>query len=333
MTETKGIALSAYTEKLYRVGDEFQGKPVLTFDLEERLGEKAIKYLRDCYDDMPLLEAVRRLPLSGFEHLTFDELCKVKYSSCIMMSDDVEKSFEEGDLHHHVLMRKIMSSMWRWGTSSRKWNEVVDAYEGILRFDLPMKDFEVRLDFTDWWHAFGRGRSSNVWLDGVFAYLIYYRGKHVMTLGFSVAKDRKLLVQQIQLRERRGNRWLYKLPSNYVEFFLGLFRESFPDHQLHVVDGGAIAKKNLDGYINGYRELRESIKRQRERVARSDEKYIAEEKKSLLRYRDMVPQYREKIAHLKADQPRLRALYGDTGRFALGEPFVINGLKHYPVAA
>src|SRR3546814_1923886 len=64
------------------------------------------------------------------------------------------------------------------------------------------------------------GKHSRTPLDGVFAYLVQYKGEHVMTLGFSLINDRQILLQQVQLKNRTGNRWLFRFPENRLEFII-----------------------------------------------------------------------------------------------------------------
>src|SRR3546814_4012996 len=81
------------------------------------------------------------------------------------------------------------------------------------------------------------GKHSRTPLDGVFAYLVQYKGEHVMTLGFSIINDRQILLQQVQLKNRTGNRWLFRFPENRLEFIIDKFRSAFRGYRIHIVDG------------------------------------------------------------------------------------------------
>src|SRR3546814_5464994 len=113
----------------------------------------------------------------------------------------------------HELLRKIKSSIWRWSLNDKSRNEVVDAYAAIRSFDLGIEGLEVTLDYTNGYNEQGMGKHSRTPLDGVFAYLVQYKGEHVMTLGFSIINDRQILLQQVQLKNRTGNRWLFRFPE------------------------------------------------------------------------------------------------------------------------
>jgi hypothetical protein len=207
--------------------------------------------------------------------------------------------------------------MWRWGCGDRSWNEVVDAYNGIRNFSLGVDGFELRLDFTTWFNYRGYSRESRTFLDGVFGFLVYYKGEHVMTLGFSFARDRRLLVQQVQLTKRKGNRFLFKLPANRVEWILQRFGEAFPNHVLCIADGGDIANSHL----KSYKEALQSFKEMETR-GQAD----AEDRKH-------IEILESKVTHLTADLPRLRDFYANVGCFTRGEEFKSNGVRHYALAA
>lgn len=57
-----------------------------------------------------------------------------------------------------------------------------------------------------------------------------------MTIGFAPSAH-GILVAQVQLRQKRGNRFLYKLPMPYFDFALDLLRRAFPDEPLYLVTG------------------------------------------------------------------------------------------------
>jgi hypothetical protein len=57
-----------------------------------------------------------------------------------------------------------------------------------------------------------------------------------MTIGLALS-EHGILVAQVQLREKRGNRFLYKLPMPYLDFALDLVQRAFPDDALWLVTG------------------------------------------------------------------------------------------------
>lgn len=314
----QGYALSQFTAELTKVDDALNERPMDSFDVMALLGPKVRQHLidRGYSPDSSVDDCVRRLPAEVLTHfLTVDQLTKVKYSQFITMDSSVEDLYQDDP--QYSFLRKIENSMWRWGMGRSDWNAVVDAYNGIRTFEVPVDGFEVRLDYTTGHNERGFSRESRTFLDGVFGFLLYYRGEHVMTLGFSVAKDRKLLVQQVQLTKRKGNRFLFKLPANRMEFFLDCFAKAFPAFTICVADGRDVAQSN----INSYKEGLAGLIRRKER-GWHDEGDVEQQAK-----------YETKIAHLEGDLPRLAAFYAGVGHFKRGETIKTNGIRHYALAA
>ena len=99
------------------------------------------------------------------------------------------------------------------------WNILVDAYNELKNFTFGLPDFDVTLDWTNYSSDGGHGFVSKTYLDGSVAFLVHYKGKYVMTIGFTFSGDRKLILKQIQPVNEKGNRWLFKIPGgrlNYV---------------------------------------------------------------------------------------------------------------------
>ena len=306
-----GYELAEFREPLKRVPAHRTKKPAMTLNIEGILGAAFLQKSQEIFEDTDLETILRRMPSKFMvKKFSFDQLCKIRYSQFIQMDRTVEALFE--DERQYAIVHKIQNCMWRWGCGSGVWNEVVDAYDGIRNFSIPIADFEVRLDFTTGYNERGRSREARIYLDGVFGFLVYYKGEHVMTLGFSVTKGRRLLIQQVQLAQRKGNRFLFRLPPNRVEFFVERFVAAFPRHKVFIVDGTDICKQNLGSYQLGL-----------DRIVRINEhntsERIAEERLSL----------EESIRHLTAELPRLTALYANTGAFRRCSEYVVNGIKHY----
>ena len=216
--------------------------------------------------------------------------------------------------------------MWRWGMSKGTWNEVVDIYQGVRNFSLGINsDFEIRLDYTTGYNEFGHSKYSRTYIDGVFSFLIYYKRKHVMTIGFSFMDNHRVLIQQVQLKQSSGNRWLYKFPQNRLEFVVDLFAKYFSDFSLHVIDGKSLVKKTVADYENGLQRAEERIERDL-RYAAADPGHCGADIKE---DEDAVATFKSRIAHLKEDMKRLALFYSDCGRHHLGEPLVANRITHY----
>src|SRR5581483_4269851 len=130
--------------------------------------------------------------------------------------------------------------------SSAKWNEVVDAYNALRSFSvMPEKGFELLLDHSTYYNEYGWSHYNRLYLDGVFGYLLLYKGEHVLTIGFSIMGGKRLLIQQVQAPARKGNRALYRLPHNRVEFVIELFERHFEGYELSLVTGESLVEKTL----------------------------------------------------------------------------------------
>ena len=326
-----GIELSTYSADLRRVPAHLRLKPARGFDAWERIGPEARSRIMERYgqaDEACLESYCSSYPLSAFASLTFDELCKVRHSRNTMMSSDVESLFDCDP--RYVVVRKIESSVWRWGHAKADWNELVDAYDGIRRFDLSLHGFDAVLDHTTGWNEKGYSEHSRTYLDGVFGLVVRHRGRHAMTIGFSFAGRRRILLQQVQLARRSGNRWLYRFPANRLEFVIGRLAAAFPRHAILVADGASLAERTLRSYEQSLKESRHNAARHRQSIdcgqaCRWEAGWLA----SAL---EAIERIEGRIAHLAEDAPRLAAFYADAGRHDLGaETVTINGLGHHAV--
>lgn len=171
---------------------------------------------------------------------TPDELTRIMWSEHTQNSvDDHFCDRDQESPYDHVLW-KIRHSIYMWGMSD-KYNTFVSFYEGLQRLSFGA-GFEVRLDHTDSINERGTAVYTRnappkpIWLDGEFGLLVYYKGKHVLTVGFS-ATGAGVLLHQVQLREKKGNRFLYKLPCSYLEHTINCFHAAFHDLPILLIDG------------------------------------------------------------------------------------------------
>jgi hypothetical protein len=319
----EGIELRSLIGELVKVDPEFEIKPAHSIvDVDNKL-DFCHEYIAARFDNFTFAEQYRDLPIEAFRHFTFDEICKLKYSSNNMMDSSVEQLFES-QVNYHVI-RKIMGSMWRWGAGNGTWNEIVDAYNGIKHFSLGLNsDFEIRLDYTNGMNPFGYSRFCSTYLDGVFAFLVHYKGKHVMTISFSVMAGRRLLIQQVQLKQPFGNRWLYKFPPQRLEFVIDLFALYFPSFSHFVIDGKALTLKTITSYQQGL----SSVEQWLEVFCVSN--YIDPD--TALAHRQKketeAAHFRERVAHVTGEQKRLTSFYANCGRYKRGKTLVTNGIAH-----
>lgn len=326
----KGLHLRSLTGELHAVEPEHNVKPVLSIqEVDTKLGAWQGYLYERWGDHFSFLNEYHRLPLKALGGFSFDELCKLKYSTDIMMDESVNKLFET--CPRHEVVRKITSSMWRWGFTRGTWNGLVATYDNIRNFTfLDDPNFEIRLDHTTYYNECGWSKYKRIFLDGVFAFLVYYKGTHVLTIGFSIPEDNKLLIQQVQSAKRAGNRFLYRLPANRIEFVIELFQKNFPGYCIRVVDGASLAKKTLESYASGVHVLQERCDRYRKEL--ETDKADACIKEWLRTSELEKTELKSKIAQLKADKSRLASFYGNAGRFALGPAAnQINGLNHCDV--
>lgn len=324
----KGIRLDALSQTLHKVGKRNARNPaVLIMDAETKLGPWKQKIEEYGYD--PTFQKYYHwLPLEAFRGFSFEELCCLFYSKNSLMHDSVEKLFESNP--QHEVVRKIINSFWQWGAGRGTWNELVEAYENIRyfhAFDGP--DFELRIDHATWHNPYGYAKYSRIYLDGIFAFLVYYKKQHVMTIGFSVMEGHELLIQQVQLATSHGNRWLYKLPSNRLEFVIGLFQKNFLGYGLWLVDGESLLKKTLADYQRGLELSNNTLIRYRnssERVPEEDREFV---KKMLVKAQNDKDAFEAKIAHLESNRRRLVNFYHDAGVFKPTQSEIFNNILHH----
>ncbi|MBN9452229.1 MAG: hypothetical protein J0I42_09785 [Bosea sp.] len=327
-----GMQLTTYAAGTFaKVPEHLDQEPARSFDLAERLGERVCAWLRDdrgLKAGADVLELSSSIPMRVFEARTsLDELCKVKHQCKFMMDHSVEEAFKADPTLR--LIQKVGSSMWRWGCGRGGWNETVDAYEGIRSFEIGHPAFEATFDHSTGYNERGYSEHSRTFLDGALAFLVHYKGEHVLTVGFSLMAGRRLLLQQVQAKSRTGNRWMFKLPRNLTEHVLDRLAAAFPNHALFVADGGDLIGETLASYRRGLRAATEDSARARKALERDpkDERGL----RRLAESRAERRTFKDKIAHCKADLPRIAAAYAASGRHALGQTLKVNGLRHYAV--
>jgi|GEM_PF-1665249 len=140
---------------------------------------------------------------------------------------------------HFIYAHKLALSAWHWLSAGPKdengkvaWERVVQFHRFFMDFTFA-EGFDVTIDHSHHWvNKRGPGEYTGftkdpvtgasvdgTWLDGEFGLLISQNGKHLLTLGVCTT-GAGILVNQIQLKQKRGNRWLYKLPMPHFDFAL-----------------------------------------------------------------------------------------------------------------
>jgi hypothetical protein len=316
----QGITLDAYGPALAHVAPEHDECPVRSFDPYAFYREGARDAVREEYGTDEFEQIIHRLPVKALQALGTGNAAMAFVSRTGCGCSDAERDLCKDPVID--LVRKIRSSMWRWGHEKALWNEIVDAYDGIRSFDPGVAGFDVQLTYTTGYnengnncreHA-GEQGGDRVWLDGVFGFLVRWKGEHVMTIGFTVVAGRRILLQQVQAASKTGNRWMFRLPANRMEFVIDRLRTAFPGHAILVADGADYASVSMDQY----RRRLETVR------ARTDK-----DQDDL----DEIAHLRACIANLKRDVPRIAALYRDVGRHGLGEKVEVAGRTHYALAA
>lgn len=165
---------------------------------------------------------------------------------------------------------KLRSSLMFYGRAyDANWNSLVTGYYAIPDFDFG-PGFEVRFDHNRPMNSWGLAfhieqqirdrekslpgiswdekqeywRNNKLYIDGIFIYLIYYRGKHVLSIGFSLG-DNEVYLGQIQVRNLKGNRWLYKIPGGYFNYTVQRMAEHFATYGIdtYLVNAKSLADR------------------------------------------------------------------------------------------
>lgn len=151
---------------------------------------------------------------------TFEECLRLWMGSCVQtdLGDVLQKE--------HPLLERLDTCLWQYGFT-RSWNTFVQSLAGLSRLQINLPDFETKLTWAPPLRGDGPARHlTTLWLDGAFGLLLYYKGEHVLTVGFGLASE-GALIAQVQLRRKQGNRFCYRLPQHYLDMVLDLFQEAF----------------------------------------------------------------------------------------------------------
>jgi hypothetical protein len=186
------------------------------------------------------------LELRHFEAISTSELAAVIY--CLSFSGSLYDEYKSTPIG--IYLWKLRNSAWRWHWNGFSWQKLVAFHNIIRSFDFGVNGFTVTLNHTDGSNERGYGvyykdtsptTWENTWLDAPFAFYVHYQGKHVLTIGFST-NGNGLAIHQIQLKEKKGNRWLYKLPcgpDGLVEHVVSQVHQVAAKYRMpvHLIDG------------------------------------------------------------------------------------------------
>lgn len=198
--------------------------------------------------DTPRWEAWRWANLDVLSQVfTLEEQYKLWFDSAI--ASEVEKHlYDSNDLYW-----KVQNCLWQYGCG-RDYNRMVRCYDGLTRLAFDAPDFDVRIVHT-------RGSNTAAWswqirdlyIDAPFGLVISYKGEHVLTVGFAFAAD-GILIAQVQLRKKKGNRFLYKLPKPYLDLAIDLIAAAYPDEPLWLIEGASAASAVKQSYPEDERD-------------------------------------------------------------------------------
>lgn len=148
-----------------------------------------------------------------------------------LMGDHIESK--------HFLLWKIRNSIWHMG-HAEDYNMFVDRIESLKALTLDLPDFDLRLTHTRYYQRYSWAEHvDTLYLDAPLGLVIYYKGEHVLTVGFGVSRH-GVQIAQIQLRKKKGNRFLYKLPKHYIDVVLDIFYNAFGDNVWLVQGASAV---------------------------------------------------------------------------------------------
>lgn len=138
---------------------------------------------------------------------------------------------------HEFILWKVQNALWHY-SYRRSWNNLALLMKGLSKLSVDKPGFELRVSHSTAWNPLGRSyHHSDVFLDGALAFHLFYRGVLVLTVAFNPFANGEVGVVQIQLRQKKGNRFLYQLGAHYVDFALDILARAFGEDKLHIVDG------------------------------------------------------------------------------------------------
>jgi hypothetical protein len=210
------------------------------------------------------LDRRHELPEYCFRSFSKEDKLRIKFGSIITMHPTFVDALQM--TNEFEVVNKIANSMWRYGYG-QDWNTLVRAYNGLKRFDFG-EGFEARIDMSTGCNTHGFTRYEGAYIDGTFGFLIYYKGKHVLTIGFSFADRKRLLIQQVQLKSKKGNRFLYKLPEHHLDYAIGKMREAFPDMGLYLCVADDQVKRIVQSYVHNIEDGDKFLKHDAVRLKR-----------------------------------------------------------------
>jgi hypothetical protein len=208
------------------------------------------------------------------------------------------------DMVDHPFLRyfiKLELSMRHWKNEKKSdskeisWPLLVKFHQAITAFDFGLKGFEITVDYCKsdedgrgWGVYTGDSGANKGWLDSELALIVSHKGKKVMMIGVSPSLE-GLLVNQIQLCQNKGNRWLYKLPLPYFEYVLSRMLVACRSAGLKMLYPTGESVRSYIGSISGTSsEVKDRIKENYDRELTTLEKSAEQTKIRYLTYHTLT---------------------------------------------
>ena len=278
-------------------------------------------YYQDPEDQVPIHEAFAKVSEKGpdayggidslvgnlklkkiQQFFTPTEVCMLEHSSIFCKGHEFEMAM--ASMLAPKLIEKIRLSAWHNHAGSLTWDQMAEIYNSLRSFSVGLPDFTVGVDhttgcnpkgYTSYFSQPQEKGERRIYADAELSYFISYKGEPVLIISFHVVKGHKQLkpviaIKQIQMLKKSGNRWLYKLPCHYMEYFLIRMKLAFLNTDIHLIKGDALAKEITANYAN-------VLKRSEERIEKGNffsETGRADEEKE-------VEALRQKIQHMEAE--------------------------------
>lgn len=179
-----------------------------------------VRYIERDFEDLKYFDwSIHKysIPYVVFERcLSLEEMLKCRIFWNVQSS--IYARFENSAVFY--IYRKILASYWRWGVHQPDYSQFTRTFNLLISFNFA-EGFETRINFASWCNEYGwshfnhldeNGNFDRCQTDGAFLYPIFYQNKHVLTIAVSPSRH-GLLLNQVQLKHKKGNRWLFKFPN------------------------------------------------------------------------------------------------------------------------
>jgi hypothetical protein len=239
-----------------------------------------------------------KLPFECFSPFSKEDKMRLKLTSLITVYPTFQDHLQS--IREFEVINKIWNSQWRYGFG-QDWNTLVRAYNGMKRFKFG-DGFEVKIDRTTGCNEKGFTEYERVYVDGVFGFFIYHKGKHVLTIGFSFADRNRLLIQQVQLKNKKGNRFLYKLPCNILDYSIEKMAEAFYDMNIYLCQADDQIESIQESYAYNLEDKEKFLKKDAPRLKKFYSKRLrsfvrrpSQTKFHDVRFRKLIPKTKKEL--------------------------------------